>query len=270
MRTDVNMIVSDLDGTLLVSGRRFHEQDLEALRHCGTAGMVRVLATGRTLHSARNVLPADFPIDYLVFSSGAGILDWQTGALLLAHALTPAQVAEAVRLLLDWGVSFMVHEPIPENHRFRFHDAGCGLADFRHRCDLYRDVATPLRMATDTPQPACQLLAVTRPGTLAPETVREALPGLSVIRATSPLDGESVWIEIFPHGVSKGGAAAWLAAELGLARAATLGLGNDYNDLELLEWTAHSYVVADAPAALRARFTRTQVSGNGALAAVIA
>jgi hypothetical protein len=31
-------------------------------------------------------------------------------------------------------------------------------------------------------------------------------------------------------------------------------LGNDYNDLDLLEWSAASFVVANAPDALRNRF----------------
>ena len=91
-----------------------------------------------------------------------------------------------------------------------------------------------------------------------------------MIRATSPLDGESVWLEIFAPGVSKGSAAAWLAARLGVVPAAALGLGNDYNDLELLEWTGHSYVVADAPAALRARYAQTRANGNGPLSAALA
>lgn len=269
MSAAVNMIVSDLDGTLLSPEQGFRAPDLAGLVRCGDAGIVRVVATGRTLYSARRVLPSDFPIDYLAFSSGAGILDWRTGKLLQARALTAAEVEDAVRVLHRCGVSFMVHEPIPENHRFRYHDAGCGSTDFRRRCELYREFAIPFEIGTDSLGPACQALAIAPPDAVQPETVQRALPGLSVIRATSPLDGQSVWIEVFPQGVSKGSAAAWLAAELGLARETTLGLGNDYNDLGLLEWTAHSYVVANAPAALRARYCVTRSNREGGLSAVL-
>lgn len=81
-----------------------------------------------------------------------------------------------------------------------------------------------------------------------------ALPGFQVIRTTSPLDGASTWIEIFPRGVNKAAAASWLwraARESALARVA---VGNDYNDLDLLDWAEHAFVVGNAPAELRARY----------------
>ena len=86
------------------------------------------------------------------------------------------------------------------------------------------------------------------------ETIRRALPDYSVIRATSPLDGRSTWIEIFPSRTSKSGAIQWLAREFDAEPQDTLCLGNDYNDLDMLEWARTSFVVANAPADLRRRF----------------
>jgi hypothetical protein len=61
-------------------------------------------------------------------------------------------------------------------------------------------------------------------------------------------------VEIFPAGVSKGNAAEWIALKEGLGRSNALALGNDYNDLDLLEWASGRYVVANAPASLRERY----------------
>jgi hydroxymethylpyrimidine pyrophosphatase-like HAD family hydrolase len=33
-----------------------------------------------------------------------------------------------------------------------------------------------------------------------------------------------------------------------------MAVGNDYNDLELLDWAEHAFVVGNAPAELRARY----------------
>ena len=44
------------------------------------------------------------------------------------------------------------------------------------------------------------------------------------------------------------------AAELGIPRAHTLSVGNDFNDLDLLEWAQTRFVTANAPAELRERF----------------
>jgi hydroxymethylpyrimidine pyrophosphatase-like HAD family hydrolase len=90
--------------------------------------------------------------------------------------------------------------------------------------------------------------------------VRSGLPGLSVIHSTSPLDHESTWIECFHPDVSKGKTAAWLAAELGVNPMDTMAIGNDYNDLDLLEWAAHGFVVANAPIDMQNRFK--QVASN--------
>jgi hydroxymethylpyrimidine pyrophosphatase-like HAD family hydrolase len=71
---------------------------------------------------------------------------------------------------------------------------------------------------------------------------------------TSPLDGRSRWIEIFPKEVSKALAAVRIAIDLGIPEQAVMAIGNDYNDTDLLKWAARSFVVNDAPEELLALF----------------
>jgi hydroxymethylpyrimidine pyrophosphatase-like HAD family hydrolase len=75
-----------------------------------------------------------------------------------------------------------------------------------------------------------------------------------IIQTTSPLDGQSTWIEIFPATVSKSLTTAWLSAAYGLKANHTLSVGNDYNDVDLLEWAGCSFVVDNAPDDLKNRF----------------
>jgi hydroxymethylpyrimidine pyrophosphatase-like HAD family hydrolase len=86
------------------------------------------------------------------------------------------------------------------------------------------------------------------------QILRKAMPDFNIIQTTSPLDGCSTWIEIFPATVSKSLASAWLAAAFGLDADQTLSVGNDYNDVDLLEWAASSFVVSNAPPDLTGRF----------------
>ena len=79
---------------------------------------------------------------------------------------------------------------------------------------------------------------------------------LHVCRTTSPLDGRSVWLEVFGPQTSKSQGAAWLAKREGVDRARVFALGNDYNDIDLLEWAGASVVVDNAPEDMRSRFTR--------------
>jgi hypothetical protein len=56
-------------------------------------------------------------------------------------------------------------------------------------------------------------------------------------------------------------ASAWLCGQLGVDAGGALAVGNDFNDIELLEWAPARRVVANAPAALRDRY-QTVVSND--------
>jgi hydroxymethylpyrimidine pyrophosphatase-like HAD family hydrolase len=250
------MLVCDLDGTLLMRGNEFDPRDVRTLHELGANGVVRAIATGRALATAQKVIPPEFPIDYLIFSSGAGILDWRSQALLVSHTLELQEAELAVSVFLAHELDFMIHAPIPAQHIFHFHRTGKPNPDFERRLARYSaDGRVFERNAARGP--ASQLLAVSPSGDPAEpfETLQRELPCLSVIRATSPLDGHSMWIEAFAPGVSKSQASAWIAGSHGIAREATSAIGNDYNDWDLLRWAGRSAVVQDAPAAMRAEFT---------------
>jgi hydroxymethylpyrimidine pyrophosphatase-like HAD family hydrolase len=223
------------------------------LHELGEAGVCRAAVTGRSLYSAQRVLPADFPIDYLVFSSGIGIWDWQRQELLVAHEIPAPQVARAVATLIGLQTNFMIHEPVPENHRFRYHESRREDTDFARRRDYDPTLGTRLGEEGHS-GPASQLLAVIPRDLDRLAALREALDGLQVVRTTSPVDGRSIWVEVFPAGVSKASGCAWLAAKTGVPRSRVYALGNDYNDLHMLEWAGQAAVVANAPADLRREF----------------
>jgi hydroxymethylpyrimidine pyrophosphatase-like HAD family hydrolase len=101
----------------------------------------------------------------------------------------------------------------------------------------------------------CQALVIEPPpgpGSY-PALLRE-LADYSVLRATSPLDGASTWIEVFPPRVCKSAAASWLRRAMAEPGTLSLAVGNDYNDVDLLDWADLSCVVGNAPADLRSRY----------------
>jgi hydroxymethylpyrimidine pyrophosphatase-like HAD family hydrolase len=258
------MVVSDLDGTLLRRDHSVSAADLETLVGLGKEPFLRAVATGRSLYSARKVLPDEFPIEYLIFSSGAGIMDWRTKSLVRKDTLAPDEVARAMSALKELSADFMVHRPVPDNHYFVSYHSGRENPDFVKRCEIYREFWESADYGDPFRGEACEVLAVVPPGEVACSEVFQGYPlhrrlekslaPLKIIRATSPIDGLSTWVEIFPAGVSKGNAAEWIALREGLGRANALALGNDYNDLDLLEWASGRYVVANAPESLKKRY----------------
>ncbi len=256
--TNLKMIVSDLDGTLLGPDHRISDQDYQLLQWLGTKKIYRVVATGRSVYSTNKVLPADFPIDYLIFSSGAGVMDWTSRVIILQRSFTAAETAFIAEFLIQSKLDFMVQMPIPDNHYCFYLASGIrDNPDFWRRIANYRPFAAPLIQPPHALGPSSQFVVIIPDDVAIYDQIKAQLPQFSVIRATSPLDGRSIWVEIFPHPVSKATAAGWLCERLNCPREAVLGIGNDYNDLDLLNWAGYSYVVDNAPAELKHRFRRT-------------
>jgi hypothetical protein len=201
------------------------------------------------------VIRDDFPVEYVVFSSGAGIIRMSDGMVVMSRGFSSAETGRIAEYLLRSSYDFMIHHPIPENHRFLYHHTGRENADFARRCDLYIDHARRFDPEEMERLEASQFLIVEPEGEKVAERVHADLGGAaSVVRATSPLDHESSWIEIFPPETDKGNGIRWLAERYGIERGRSGSVGNDYNDLHMLEWTRFAYVVEDAPEQLRESF----------------
>jgi hypothetical protein len=262
------LFIMDFDGTLLRSDRTFNEVDLAALQQLGELGIIRTIATGRSLFSFRRACISNLPLDFVIFSMGAGVLQYNGEGIVRQTSLEAHEVARACEVLKTCRLDFMIHRVIPDNHMFAYFKSSRKNDDFDRRLDLYRQQAQPLADPTHGFDLASQLLAVVPPGdgSSVLAEVRSQLPDFSIIHTTSPLDGQSTWIEIFPSTVSKSLTASWLAGQLDIDRQRIVSVGNDYNDLDLLEWTASSYVVGNAPADLRDRFTAVASNNNGGVA----
>ena len=249
-------VFTDLDGTLLGSDQKLSPANHDVLEVLGQQGILRVVVTGRSLFSCRRVLDRSFPIDLLVTSSGAGIFSFPDFKLLFDQALTETEVSKSIEVLNALKLDFMVHDPVPDNHRFRWHQHTAHNPDFAHRLTVYEGHHRPIEEPTEFHIASTQLVAVSLPGDngSALPYLKQKLSELTVIRTTSPLDHQSTWYEIFPNNVSKSSAAAWVCSAFNVDSNEVFAIGNDYNDLDLLRWCSRSRVVANAPAELTSEF----------------
>ncbi|MBQ7651187.1 MAG: HAD hydrolase family protein, partial [Victivallales bacterium] len=117
-------------------------------------------------------------------------------------------------------------------------------------------------------------IAVLPPDEARINAIRAALSGYSVIRATSPMDNHTVWLEIFNQNAGKGNSAKWLAHEYlpskGINVTTVYAIGNDYNDLDMLEFADFGFLAPSAPSSLKERFPVTTQDTDGALAEAVA
>lgn len=268
---NIHLVATDLDGTLLNDEHKISEPNLKILHRLEQLNILRVVATGRSYYSFKQVIPEDFPIDFLAFSTGAGIMSWPDKQLIYSRYLEAKKVEAIARLLIMEKVDFMIHHAIPDNHYFDYCRFGYHNPDFDRRCIHYGVFGKPKSADTLNFFNATQVLAV-----FPPEKeklfnkISAAMKDVKVIKATSPLDKQSLWMEVFPEEVSKGKAVEWLCQQQGVDIENTLGVGNDFNDLDLLHATRYSYVVENAAMPLKKEFKATLSNNNDGFAKVVA
>lgn len=256
----------DFDGTLYSDSHTISSEDLVTLEKLGNIGVTRVIATGRNLYSIINKIPSNFPIDYLVFSSGAGIMEWKTKKIITSISLDRKQISDVLSVLLNKELDFMLHKTVPDNHFFYSRKAtgeteNRASSDFEERKSFYRDFDLGWSREGESLKEGSQFVIIVPSGNLPHSEVFISLKeefsfceNLKIIRSTSPIDKKSMWVEIFQKGVSKALGLKTIADLNGISYSKVGAVGNDFNDLDMLRWAGASYVVENSPPELTRDF----------------
>ncbi len=248
------IVATDFDGTLLQSDRTVSERSIDTLKKLGEMNILRVIATGRSLYSLQKVLKEDIPIDYLIVASGAGIYCRESNMLIYNTSLSTTDTEFIGKQLVKLGCDFMVHFPLPDNHRFHFHKKNDVNLDYQKRFEIYEEHAYPLEELSELVDGSSQFLIVDLPDGQIYEDLCRIFTMYTVIRTTSPIDHKSSWIEIFPLETDKGKTLKILTENYGLGPGDVLSIGNDFNDVHMLRWAEQSRVVSNAHSDLKSEF----------------
>lgn len=246
------MALTDLDGTFLDSRGKISCENLATLHLLGEKKIARVAATGRNINSSREVLSHDLPFDFLIFSTGAGVCNFADDKVIHHNELSTADIHAVGEFFQQRDLDFSIHHPIPDNHCFYLFPSSNPTIELLSRLKYLHQFSSTSELHAINR--ATQILAIALNGIEIIDQLQNAFSHLNIIRTTSPIDGKHVWIEVFPGGVSKGQAANWLCQKLNISQQSTMSIGNDYNDVAMLEWTNHSFIVENAPADLKSRF----------------
>ncbi len=253
----IGLVATDLDGTLLRNDKSISEADRAALMRLGEKQIFRVVATGRNFRKVKEVLPDDALVDYVAFSSGAGIHDCRNQELMYSRNIAMETVNRLSGLLMEKGVSFFLFREVPLNTYCWYYQGKNACEEFDRYFESHDDVAEKLPVSGNVQSGASQFLVIFKYPQQFTELKEELalhFNDLKILRASSPFQTGYTWMEIFHQDVSKGNAVRFLCDRLKISREATVGIGNDYNDLDLLDFTFYSYLVDNGPAELKQKY----------------
>lgn len=270
---EIRLVATDLDGTFLRNDKSISVENLEMLHALGEKGILRVIATGRNLKKTMDVIPAETPFDYIVFSSGAGVYDSGRKELLYHQNISAEVVQKLSDYLVERDLNFHLFKPVPENHNCWYHRGSIRCQEFENYFNYLQSHSEPLPAGEPIKSEACQFLVVF-PNQLdrflvLKENIETQFPEVKVVRTSSPLESGYIWMEIFHRSVSKGNGVKFVCDSLNIAHEHTLGIGNDFNDLDLLEFTNYSYIVDNGPGELKALFLNTRSNEENAFALAV-
>ena len=238
------LVVMDLDGTArsrrlgVTSGVR------DAIATARTRGVRICVATGRMWRSAApwiDALGVDPPA---ILYNGGQVLDFASGRTLYERRLPGAAARAALELVrrdpdvqphLYVDDRVLVERPHPLTDAYTADD---GLAAEVVPSFEPHLVGDPYKVLVIGPRERVEVLQ---------RAVLDA--GLPVHAVQS----EPVYLEILPQGVSKGEALGAMWRALGLAPAETIAIGDNWNDVEMIEAAGLGVAMGHAPEGVRAK-----------------
>ena len=258
----IRLIALDLDGTLLNSRGELSSRNRRAIDEARAAGVAVALVTGRRFRDARP-LALELGLDVPVISHNGALTKHARTLETVAVSLMPAEAARrVVRLGREHGADALVSDD---------HD-GPGLLVYDHLSEdntsLQKYLAWTRRVVGDEPAGAVRRVpsleeyldhdplhvafsggcsAMERLGT---EMKSELNGGVKMLLTLYPRQDFALLDVLHPE-ASKGAGLAAAAAELRLTSDEVMAVGDNLNDMEMLEWAGTGVVMGNAEASLR-------------------
>ncbi len=238
------LVVVDIDGTLVNARSEITRPVRDAVREAQARGVRVCLATGRIWTSARQYvegLGADPPV---ILYNGGMVYDFARDDVWMRTPLPMRHAKDVLRILRGHPAAqphlyVDDHVYIPAmNESTAIYQRKDGL-----RAEAVGDLVEWL-----TVDPMKILIIGDRPVLEAVVGEIDALP-----YRINHVFSEVHYLEILPPGVNKGVALRMVAERLGITREVIIAVGDNLNDLAMIEYAGVGVAMGNAPEALRAR-----------------
>jgi hypothetical protein len=252
----IRLLASDIDGTLLNPQFQISDDDLEALRHAHAAGIEIVLVTGRR-HAFALPIAKQLGFDLWLISSNGAVTRSLAGET-FHRDLMPCQVClELCGAMQDFrGNTVLTFDKETKGAIVLEHldDLNSSIRRWLEKNMAFIEFVVPIESALTTdPVQAMFCGSLARMG--------EALQGLeaskmsnriTILRTEYP-ERDLSMIDVLNTGCSKGHALERWAAHRGFRREQVMAIGDNHNDVEMLEFAGHPVIMGNACEELRGR-----------------
>ena len=252
----MELIVFDLDGTLLNRRSEVSEHTRETLRRLGDRRIAYTVATGRTLHASRDLLAGHGFVLPHIYKNGVMIWQPDSGHYSHSNLLTNAEIRRVFEAFMDQGVTPFIFTVEPGNRHAVYHPPLRSEAEHELARVFGKERGLELLPVASLPADA----DITNISALGKREAIEAVERLVqseehlVAYAGVAIEGEHLhWVDIHHSAASKGDAVAQLKADLGVSQ--VICFGDSDNDLSMFALADESYAPSNAKDEVKAAAT---------------
>jgi Cof subfamily protein (haloacid dehalogenase superfamily) len=267
----IRLLAIDIDGTLLNPQFQISERDLVALRHAHAQGIEVILVTGRR-HAFALPIAQQLGFDLWLISSNGAITRSLSGET-FHRDLLPRQTCRSLCGLMQEfrGQTVLTFDREGKGTIIieRLADLEASIQRWLEKNLEYIDFVIPVEdaLTTDPVQAMfCGPVALMH-------RVLQALGScqlpITVLRTEYPGRDLSI-VDVLNAGCSKGHALERWAQYRNLTRDQVMAVGDNYNDIEMLAFAGHPFIMGNASEELRGRgWTLTHSNAESGVAAAI-
>ena len=255
-KTPIRLLATDIDGTLLNPQLQISEGDLDALRRANAAGIEVVLVTGRR-HTFALPIAQQLGFDLWLISSNGAVtrsLSGETFHRDMMPASTCRRLCGAMQEFRGNTVLTFDQETKGAIVLERLDELGDSIRRWLEKNIDYIEFVIPIENALVADPVQAMFCGTMARMSQALRTLEQAgVDDLVTVLRTEYPERDLSMIDVLNAGCSKGHALERWAKYRGLEREEVMAVGDNHNDVEMLEFAGHPVIMGNACAELRER-----------------
>lgn len=244
----IKLVAIDMDGTLLDEKREITPRVKEAIQKANQQGVKIVLCTGRPLPGVQDQL-AELELfqenDFVITYNGSLVQNTKTGEIISRYEMTLADFQEIELMARQVGSHLhainqeAIYTPNRDISPYSVHEAFLVSMPLKYRTpeEFTEDMHIVKIMMIDEPAILDQAIA--------------KIPAEFKARYTT-VKSSPFYYEILNKETSKGAAVARLAEHLGIDQSEIMAIGDNENDLSMIEYAGTGVAMGNATPAVKA------------------
>ena len=256
------LFVADMDGTLLNDDKKLSDKNIQSIKKLQDFGIKFAVATGRhdsMIKSYLKHLDLNVPV---ISCNGAMVREPFSDQVFLSEALPKEHSLQIIDLCKERNIDFHIygHESIfgeELNHKMLYYHNLNKSLPTEERTKLVT-VSDCKDIVCNEPEPLYKFLIISNRN----KDLLDIMDGLAEIEGLTACLSMPTLCDVMKKGVTKAYALQKLSESLAIKRNEIVAIGDQFNDIDLIEYAGLGIAVANAEDALKEKADIVTISNN--------